>query len=97
EFKRATAGCGKMKLTILAVGRGMPDGVRLLVDDYRDRFRRQGGIDLIEVAEERRVRSLTKAQALSREADRIEKRIPPGGLIVPLIIGVNAHLGAQTR
>ncbi|MBF0588222.1 MAG: 23S rRNA (pseudouridine(1915)-N(3))-methyltransferase RlmH [Magnetococcales bacterium] len=78
-----------MKLNIVAVGRGMPKPVAELVEDYRGRMRRSGGVKLIEIAEERRRGDgdANRRMALQKEAGRIKAKLPGRGLLVPLFSG----------
>jgi 23S rRNA (pseudouridine1915-N3)-methyltransferase len=75
-----------LKLLVIAVGRGMPVPVRLLVDDYRQRLLRLGKVELIEVAEAKRDADgpAHRLQGLQQEAKRIQASIPPSSTLVPL-------------
>lgn len=75
-----------MKLVVIAVGRGMPPPVRALVDDYRQRLVRAGGVELIEVAESKRdgASQAQRQLGLLQEAKRIQDRLPHPALLIPL-------------
>ncbi len=81
-----------MKLTLIAVGRSMPQPITELVEEYRHRLKRHGGVDLIPIAEERRRgdSEANRLMALQKEAQRIKDKLPGRGLVVPLYAGGKA-------
>ncbi len=74
---------------LIAVGRGMPAPIRALVDDYRQRMKHFGGVELLEVAEFRRHsdRAGDRAKGLLQESRALRQRIPAGAHVVPLDSG----------
>ncbi|MBF0110149.1 MAG: 23S rRNA (pseudouridine(1915)-N(3))-methyltransferase RlmH [Magnetococcales bacterium] len=78
-----------MRVTVVAVGRGMDPAIAHLARDYQGRLRRMLPVELLEVAEERRPPGQPgrKEEAMAREAKRIASRIPDGAMVVPLDSG----------
>ncbi|MBF0310986.1 MAG: 23S rRNA (pseudouridine(1915)-N(3))-methyltransferase RlmH [Magnetococcales bacterium] len=72
--------------TVLALGRGMPEGAAALFVDYRQRLKRFGELRLIEVAEHPRREEGAAARelALLKEWERLEPLLPPGAPVVAL-------------
>ncbi|MBF0622700.1 MAG: 23S rRNA (pseudouridine(1915)-N(3))-methyltransferase RlmH [Magnetococcales bacterium] len=74
-----------MKWRLMAVGRGMPEPVRMLVDDYTKRLKRYGQFELIEIAEAHRQGGLSPNKAMVQEANRLKKQLKQGdGVLVVL-------------
>lgn len=69
-----------MRLIIVAVGKLRPY-YREACDDYRRRLRRFATIDEMEIREAAR---LPEAQQRSREADRLEERLPARATVIAL-------------
>ncbi len=69
-----------MRLTIVAVGKLRPY-YREACDDYRRRLQRFATIDEVEIREAAR---LPEAQQRSREADRLDERLPPRATVIAL-------------
>ncbi|MEG3639384.1 23S rRNA (pseudouridine(1915)-N(3))-methyltransferase RlmH [Magnetococcus sp. PR-3] len=70
------------RFRILSVGRGMPKLEKGLFDDYASRMKRYGGLELLEIAEGRRVgkesdatRKKAKADEAARMAEKMDKRL----------------------
>ena len=78
-----------MKLVVLAVGRGMPSPIRVLITDYRQRLQRLGVVEWLEVAEAKRDSDgpAHRRQGLLQEAKRIQARIPRPATLIPLDAG----------
>jgi 23S rRNA (pseudouridine1915-N3)-methyltransferase len=77
-----------LKFRIITVGRGAPKPIKTLVEDYSKRLQRMAPTTLIEIAEERRTAASSSniEQLQLKEAGRIRDKIPPGTMVVPLII-----------
>ncbi|MEO5334481.1 MAG: 23S rRNA (pseudouridine(1915)-N(3))-methyltransferase RlmH [Magnetococcus sp. YQC-5] len=73
-----------MKVTVLAVGRGMSPPIRALVEEYQDRLHHFGSVRLEVVAEERREKRISAQLAMEREGGRLLARIPGGVYTVVL-------------
>ncbi|MBF0342445.1 MAG: 23S rRNA (pseudouridine(1915)-N(3))-methyltransferase RlmH [Magnetococcales bacterium] len=73
-----------MRITLLAVGRVMPHPIRELVEEYRERLHHFLPTRVEWVAEEKRDKGVTARQALEREAQRLQARLPAGALLVAL-------------
>ncbi|MBF0422023.1 MAG: 23S rRNA (pseudouridine(1915)-N(3))-methyltransferase RlmH [Magnetococcales bacterium] len=75
-----------MRFTILAIGRGMEPAIAQLVKNYLARLNRMLPVELIEVAEERRLseQSGRKQVAMMREAKRLEIKLSDSPMVVPL-------------
>ena len=69
-----------MRLTVVAVGKLRPY-FREGCDDYRRRLSRFATVDEVEIRE---VARLPEAQQRSREAGRIEERLPPRARVIAL-------------
>jgi 23S rRNA (pseudouridine1915-N3)-methyltransferase len=69
-----------MRLTLVAVGKLRPY-FREACDDYRRRLRRFATVEEVEI---RQVARLPEAQQLSREASRIEERLPARARVIAL-------------
>ncbi len=80
-----------MKFSLIAVGRGAPKPIKILTDEYMERLQRMAPTTLLEVAEERRSAAAgSREQILLKEAGRVRRKIPPGALLVPLVIDAPA-------
>ncbi|MBF0140214.1 MAG: 23S rRNA (pseudouridine(1915)-N(3))-methyltransferase RlmH [Magnetococcales bacterium] len=75
-----------MRLTILAIGRGMEPAIAQLVKNYMGRLNRLLPVELIEVTEERRGSDQLgqKQVAMAREAKRLEVKLANSAMVVPL-------------
>ncbi|MEO5345389.1 MAG: 23S rRNA (pseudouridine(1915)-N(3))-methyltransferase RlmH [Magnetococcus sp. YQC-9] len=73
-----------MKMTLLAVGRGVPPAIQELVEEYRARLHHFVPTRIESVAEEKRDRGVSERQAMEREAVRLRARLTPGAWIVAL-------------
>ncbi|MBF0368047.1 MAG: 23S rRNA (pseudouridine(1915)-N(3))-methyltransferase RlmH [Magnetococcales bacterium] len=64
----------------------MPPPIRTLVEDYRERMQRFGGLSLVEVAEEKRIsqKKADREKALVKEAKRIGDKLPERVWTIPL-------------
>lgn len=76
----------RVKLTVVAVGRGMDPAIAHLTKDYLGRLQRMVPAELVEIADERRLpgQSGRKAEGMAREAKRITSKLPDGAMVVPL-------------
>ncbi len=73
-----------MKITIIAVGKHMPDWVTAGVNDYLQRFASQLRCDIIEITPAKRSKNATAAQYKQQEAELILAKIPAANYVIAL-------------
>lgn len=73
-----------MHITIVAVGLKLPTWAQTAVDDYLARFPRDFTVAVKEVKAEARTGGKPVAQLMAAEAQRIEKAIPAGDIVVAM-------------
>lgn len=73
-----------MHISIIAVGKKMPDWINQGIAEYSKRLSSDVRINLAEVAAERRSKTLSTETSLSREAERIRATLPQGNPYISL-------------
>jgi 23S rRNA (pseudouridine1915-N3)-methyltransferase len=77
----------KMRVTIIAVGRLKEKYLKLGIEEYSKRLSRFCDLEILEVEDEQAPEKLSAAQELQlkkKEAERIEKRVRAGSLLILL-------------
>lgn len=73
-----------MHITIVAVGQKLPAWAQTAVDDYLARFPRDFTVIVKEVKAEARTGGKPVAQVMAAEAERIERAVPAGDILVAM-------------
>ena len=73
-----------MHITIVAVGQKLPAWAQTAVDDYLARFPRDFTVTVKEVKAEARTGGKPVAQVMAAEAERIERAVPAGDILVAM-------------
>lgn len=73
-----------MRILLIAVGKRIPDWVRVGFDEYVKRLPAHCALRLVEIEPGRRGKSIPADKAVVEESGRIEEKIPPGALVVAL-------------
>lgn len=73
-----------MHITIIAVGQKLPAWAQTAVDDYLARFPRDFTVTVKEVKAEARTGGKPVAQVMAAEAERIERAVPAGDILVAM-------------
>lgn len=91
-----------MKITIIAVGKRMPDWVNTGFFEYANRLPKQFAIELIEIPLQKRSKQTDLARAMQMEGEQMQQAIPNGNKVIALdVLGksfntpsLSAKLGA---
>lgn len=73
-----------MHITIVAVGQKLPTWAQTAVDDYLGRFPRDFTVTVKEVKAETRAGGKPVLQVMAAEAERIERAVPAGDILVAM-------------
>lgn len=73
-----------MEITLIAVGKRMPNWVNIACDEYRKRLPPDLSLQLIEISLQQRSKNSVISQLMTREGEQILAVIPKGDLVIAL-------------